>query len=118
MHIVPRNRYGFQSSYISKDIITRDYALSTALHFTVGARSGRLLPGVGFKTHLGYYSDNLVSPRLTWIITFSGPGLVIVPMGVEPSPGQHEAEHVGHMESVILDARSGTFLESETACCP
>lgn len=118
VHVVPFNSYGFQNAHISKDVITKDDALGTALHYTVGARSGRLLPGVVFKTHLAYYSDDLVSSRLVWVITFSGPGVVIVRMGAEPSPGQHDVETFGHVETVIVDARSGTFLESETACCP
>jgi hypothetical protein len=51
--------------------------------------------------------------RPAWVITFSGPGVVLYPHGgrpYPPGPRPFRSEDVKHEVSVVIDAATGQYL--------
>ena len=100
--------------------LTRASAVATALEHTAAAdATHRLLANVSVSTAFGRLSDSHIA-RMTptgkaplfenvpaWVVTFTGPGLVIGSSGpIGSTPRVHNEE------SVVIDARTGEWLFS------
>jgi hypothetical protein len=100
--------------------LTRASAVATALEHTAAAdATHRILPNVNVSTAFGRLSDSQIA-RMTpmgkapvfenvpaWVVSFTGPGLVIGSSGPVGS-----AHSVHNEESVVIDARTGEWLFS------
>ena len=84
----------------------------------VDHRAHRLLPNVQVSAQYSLYSDDHYGHRLAsgqiqpllqnqpaWVITFSGPGVVLYSSGPRGSP-----RRVKHEVSVVIDAATGQYL--------
>jgi hypothetical protein len=80
---------------------------------------GKLAAGVQVAASYGLFTDSQIRPLgaspsealyqnvPAWIITFTGPGVNVYSVGSRNSPTL-----VSHEQSVVIDARTGDFIES------
>jgi hypothetical protein len=114
-----------------KSPIAEQKALELAMAHTVGAGANGLLAGVTATARFGYFSNDTYSHELpgggreyyfqdrpVWLVAFSGPGLVRLPVGGIPPEGtdlsawqsQLQAD-AHHEDNVVIDAATGEYLQ-------
>lgn len=100
--------------------VTRDEAISSALPFSVARdQNGDLKPGVQISAVYGLVTNTFTRPlspegeaapliydhRPAWVVTFSGPGIVLTSQGPVGS-----LVSVHNVMSIVIDAATGKYL--------
>jgi hypothetical protein len=117
----------FAARPVGPGLITMHRAVALARQNSVDAAYSKVRLPVYVRAQYGLFSDDTNSERLpsgrmrllfqnmpAWIVTFSGPGIRIPPIG-----GRRRTENVHPMhlrtlksqESVVMNARTGAFIE-------
>jgi hypothetical protein len=106
--------------------VPRDQAIRAAMDHAPGVdRAHNLLPNVQVSAQYGLFTNDHYEQRLpsgqlqlvlenrpAWVITFSGPGVVLYPIGPYrpgPRPPLSDAD-AKHEVSVVIDAATGQYL--------
>jgi hypothetical protein len=100
--------------------VSRDQAMRAAMDTGLaGADQARnVLPSVQVSAHYGLFTrggpGRLLWPDVqnlpVWVVTFSGPGVVVYPRGGPPRPGPRPPREAKHEMSVVIDAATGHYL--------
>lgn len=107
----PYKSFTFVEQPVSAGMISKEEAIAAAVPQTVGATTGdHLNPNIQVVPRFGLYSSTMFLSRPVWVVTFSGPGVTIYSHGPTSA--------VAHEETVIVDGKTGDYLEARVGNGP
>jgi hypothetical protein len=100
-------------------------AISAATANSAATINGNLMPDVQVTAQYGTFSDDALGQQLpsgqfqlefqdtpAWLVTFSGPGLSLGPLGSPANSTVAPPSAPKHEQTVVIDARTGAYMES------
>jgi sugar lactone lactonase YvrE len=117
---ISRSGDTFQPQAPPPGAVSKAIAIGAAVHFAFGQAATHVPSGVRTRAYFGLYSDTIYRHRPVWIVRFWGPGLDLEGSGGGmPLPGTpYCAPPVAHEELVVVDGKTGKYLEGTVGLIP